>query len=1140
MRQPIPSSQSPQMMTASPVELLEQSAERMSMGSDIGAEIRRLRDEQKRQDASRSSSRDSPPLTSLRGPLRQRSGSSLHTATRRAASSSAAPDPPPVPSINASVSEMRGLERTNTQDTYWSRPSQDSYSGRAFSFQEETIAGLKWDKPPTPPLGDALAPLAPRRRPQTPPLSPPRVALSPVQELGRRSSNQSNSSRGKRQCYQPPAYYTGRKRSSFEEGENTQQMLRAPIPTHSVDRSGSAASKSTMGKARSLFNDFDGVHYSPVAYGALEGYIPDDLDEEDEEDGEHDHSEGEKAGGDGYSKLEQEEDHTASTETYQDSSPLPSPPVETHGLEIDFDRKEDETIHEKVDILPSRQTDFRWLEPPPSENMVYYPAPVPMSLNMPKRISQHPANALSAQRKSQLLGGMPADPRKSALWQAGGKSLDNLADAKDLENDVNGQQHRHRKSVQNLTKLPPQLRADVFFNHDSIPHQIKVKDGSAVATLDSLLDASARAPADHSPEDLDLTAEVPWKSHKKVKSSALSGLFDSRSDGNRSRISLLPFKKFSTRKIPQKRRSSGGDSIIQDDVTLADEDDQNVDPHGIKQADTIMEDEVDEADETSKLNVEDEEKETKQDMPTLEEEYEAAPTTLLAELQSRKHQLRSRNKTAATAFPNGMHSTLLELDAVEQIEKKRRQTHKTNLAWEDPAAVLPGSQRNDDEDVPLAVLFPSKQGMANKQGGSDWDRPLGLLNKRQDDDSEPLSKRRNRLRGGASSRALATPQQPAAVPEEEEHSEHEGETLAQRTRRLKSTKALDDAIGTSKGGDFADDMMSQFGGLDDSKMKDQNRKEAAKALQAEGPEPEGETLGQRRRRLQAEAGAGKDKAPTAQTPIHHHTFNLTEIAPLSSGETLRQVSNESNPNGLVSTNAASEAQRKNRLTAQNQLSSSNLLTTPLITHQNRKPQPQRSTSGLLDASQLSQDNKRQQLKEQNQRATSIGLLSPLVEQQTSLASPLTPGSLDQSHRSQLEQHNQISQHKMQGVTDPLALGTRMQSQQQQQARQTASFVNGEFSGGGGAGAGAGVMQRPSFVGRPSLGSAYGVGVQQLQQAPNVMYGTMPNAMTSNTITPQQTQHRLQQLQMQMEANTLMMTEKQRSNIDRWRMSVLPD
>ena len=57
--------------------------------------------------------------------------------------------------------------------------------------------------------------------------------------------------------------------------------------------------------------------------------------------------------------------------------------------------------------------------------------------------------------------------------------------------------------------------------------------------------------------------------------------------------------------------------------------------------------------------------------------YGDQPTTLLAELQMRKKQQQSRTKTAAKAYPDGMQSTLLQLDAVAQIEAKARKKKRT-------------------------------------------------------------------------------------------------------------------------------------------------------------------------------------------------------------------------------------------------------------------------------------------------------------------------------------------------------------------------------------------------------------------------------------------------------------------------------
>ena len=50
-----------------------------------------------------------------------------------------------------------------------------------------------------------------------------------------------------------------------------------------------------------------------------------------------------------------------------------------------------------------------------------------------------------------------------------------------------------RMSV-NMANLPPHARASMYFNPPPVEHDIELKSGSAVATLDSILDASATAP----------------------------------------------------------------------------------------------------------------------------------------------------------------------------------------------------------------------------------------------------------------------------------------------------------------------------------------------------------------------------------------------------------------------------------------------------------------------------------------------------------------------------------------------------------------------------------------------------------------------------------------------------------------------
>ena len=86
-----------------------------------------------------------------------------------------------------------------------------------------------------------------------------------------------------------------------------------------------------------------------------------------------------------------------------------------------------------------------------------------------------------------------------------------------------------------------------------------------------------------------------------------------------------------------------------------------------------------------------------------------------------------------------MHSTLLQLEAVAQKQSEHRRQRPVTLAWEDPD--VHKHEEDEDEDVPLAVLFPEKANVPDQA------RPLGLMEKRELEESEPLSRRRARLRG---------------------------------------------------------------------------------------------------------------------------------------------------------------------------------------------------------------------------------------------------------------------------------------------------------------------------------------------------------------------------------------------------------
>lgn len=1123
VRQPVPGPQSPHLSMASSVEKLEESAERMSMGSDITGEIQRVWAEQKRRDSDRDAAMNSP------APTRKRSSSSAsrsiidtNSTARRGGFSPAGYVPSPHPTFRSSNSDT-GLAR---QDTTSDSPQcQIIENSGEYSFN-----GLDHNKPvtpaPSPSTSAAPAPLNLRRRRPSPSQSTSRPPLSPVNEMGRHRSSSSTSSRRYCNYQHTSAQRADGLRRPSAGSDMIRPMLAAPVAQHDVDRSMSTTSKSTLHHAASLFRDFDGIHYSPIAGDPTDGYIPyDERGEDEDEDDEIEN--GKSKGGRMYAEIPQsdhldlEQHSTINPCMHEQSQTI----VDIDGLDIDFDKGKNEQMHQKLHILPVAQSDMRWAEPPPSENMVYYPAAVPTSLNLPKRISQQPSHMINAIRRSQLLGSLPAGARQSALSvSTGGNITANLRSSDDQTAISESEEPRQqRQSVLNFTKLPPQLRASVFFDHESVSHQITVKDGSAVATLDRLLDASARAPADHSPQDLDLSGGITSRCHKRGKSSALSSLFDHKVEAGKSRMSLLPFKKFSSGKTAQLEQ----DNAIKDDDPI-DSDDDNYQSCGDEAGEMEQQDNSDEyADNDDSNNLKENiELKAKPEMPSLEEQYLAIPNTLLAELQSRKQQLRSRNRTAATSFPNGMHSTLLELDAVEQIEKKRRQAQKTSLAWEDPTAATARHNVRDDEDVPLAVLFPTKHGLANKAGGNDWDRPLGLFEKKHLEESEPLSKRRNRLMGFDPTRAPASQTQQQLIVDGEQHSEHEDETLAQRTRRLKSTKALDDAIGNTKSDAFASDMISQFGGVDQTKQ-DNPTTDGEKAAG-----PENETLGQRRRRLQAQANLSAQPRPQIQS-----SRSLVRILAATPTNTIRQVSNESNSSGLLGTNAQAQAQRRNQISLHNQLSSSNLLDAPLA----NPSQSQRTVLGLLEATQQSQDPKRMTRLDRNQRATTTGLGAPLIGQQIS-NNAQTAGLVD---------YRQQSQH---GYIETRMAAYPSQAQPKV-LRQTQSFMASRFNDGSG---GIRASAMPTMSSHPSssniLPGSYVPGyAQQIlpRQSTISPYGQMPAAYQQQQYLqhgmpmPQPTmQHQYPMPQMPVQTpqqayDELMMTTKQRENIDRWRQSVMP-
>ncbi|RDL40801.1 uncharacterized protein BP5553_00780 [Venustampulla echinocandica] len=500
-----------------------------------------------------------------------------------------------------------------------------------------------------------------------------------------------------------------------------------------------------------------------------------------------------------------------------------------------------------------------YADPDTGQQMVYYPAPVPMMLNLPHKLSKAPSSMARNKRRSEVLSNIPAAARQSAIWLP-----DVLEDDLSMPEDVENQQQEYlpqhqrttmggRRNTRDLDHLPPQLRASTFFDLPAPAEIVEMKEQSAVATLDSILDASAHAPVgaftDHTFAG-HLGAEVygrPAAKHNRSSTQLLDTQQKKRTSsfnilrGKRSSSNLLDADKEKDRPATMseiqdagKRRSpieGSDDEGLNNDTAHLNHSEAGDGQDGVGSGESAVLDESG-----------DEEQEGQSD----DDIYHGPPTTLLAELQLRKQQQKQRTRPTASAYPNGMHSTLLELDAVAQVEQQSRKQKRVNLAWEPPAIEEP-DDGGDDEDVPLAMLYSKK--------AHDLNRPLGLMERREIEDNEPLSRRRDRLTGRPVAAHRASTMMhlsPAVEPEDE------NETLAQRSRRLKGGPANGLPSARPVSGDFASEMMSQFGGdaLDSGIKSDAKGKGHETAFLA----PEDETLGQRRKRLQAEQARGSGGA----------------------------------------------------------------------------------------------------------------------------------------------------------------------------------------------------------------------------------------------------------------------------------------
>ncbi|TLD20878.1 RNA-binding protein [Venturia nashicola] len=479
--------------------------------------------------------------------------------------------------------------------------------------------------------------------------------------------------------------------------------------------------------------------------------------------------------------------------------------------------------HDGASILRALDPPPTQAVPPPGDSMVFYPAPVPRTLNLPQRLSQLPPASVQAKRRTQLLESMPIANRNSVASVGQG--------------EIDAEPSKNPRMSRPISQLPAQLRASVFFEQQSKREEVEIRDQSAVDTLDNLLDAAARAPVSaftahpmtgasgtgiYKRENATQSSASLQHSLETKNRKSVSGVPEEPEKAAKRKSSFFGLRKSSVSsanalddvgKAPNRlrKRSSVTMSTALDDSALSRGPNGDIGGHDRSGATTPLRPRL--------LNEHGEEVELEDDEAIRDDHHEGEdsegqieddiahqygpPTTLLAELQARKAQQKQRNRTFQSGS-DGMHATLLELDAVAQLEKQKRQKTRVALAWEDPALKLTEqAEEEDEDDIPLGVLYGKKSKFVKaklaERGLADWDRPLGLMERRQMEDNEPLSRRRNRLLGidpnAAAAAAQAAKQSRVHVVEPESESEHEGETLKERIKRIKEKKALTDAIG---------------------------------------------------------------------------------------------------------------------------------------------------------------------------------------------------------------------------------------------------------------------------------------------------------------------------------------------------------
>ena len=515
------------------------------------------------------------------------------------------------------------------------------------------------------------------------------------------------------------AAFTERFSGQYDGEGGAQEMVRSP----------SAASNDTYQQARTLFTDFDGVHFASVD--------PADL-----------------------------------------------------GRQVSISQPP----------LASKPESYK--EPQLGKNMVYYPAPVPQMLNLPPKLSRKPV-VDREKRRTQLLNHIASEDRKSAPGLPAS------------DQDQPSQERRDKRQ----STIPPQLRASVFFDPPSTTLEVEVKQNSAVATLESILDASANAP-------VSAFTDHPFAGH-----------VGSYVYGNQKRKSMM--------KHPPGQKGDRQSQYLMSQSPYTDEAGEEGDlAHSVENfvreydQHRSHDEHNSESSESTETGADGHSPESEEDEEQEEEyvDYVGPPNTLLAELEMRKQELKQRTRPAVPQPGPGMRATLLQMDEMAQKQSEKRRRRPVTLAWD-------GDNGVDDDDVPLAMLFPDKV-------NAEEERPLGLLERREQEENEPLSARRARLRGEPipEKRPVTVYATEATKPSQQQpetESGNELETLAERLRRIKGQNPAES--------DFTNDLLAEF----DSRV-------GTATKESEGtPDPENETLAQRRSRLQKEHGtqAGNPKNP---------------------------------------------------------------------------------------------------------------------------------------------------------------------------------------------------------------------------------------------------------------------------------------